>query len=87
MMKPFIDLANMAKGLMDENQQLSAQKEQKNCFPVQESHSKGREHHRVGAGELSASTTTDTNASFATPSTINRVIAGIWGSETCGDFQ
>ena len=62
-------------------------KSKKNCFPVQESHSKGREHHRVGAGELSASTTTDTNASFATPSTINRVIAGIWGSETCGDFQ
>ena len=62
-------------------------KSKKNCFPVQESHSKGREHHRVGAGELSASTTTDTNASFATPSTINRAIAGIWGSETCGDFQ
>ena len=62
-------------------------KSKKNCFPVQESHSKGREHHRVGAGELSASTTTDTNTSFATPSTINRAIAGIWGSETCGDFQ
>ena len=62
-------------------------KSKKNCFPVQESHSKGREHHRVGAGELPASTTTDTNTSFATPSTINRAIAGIWGSETCGDFQ
>ena len=33
MMKPFIDLANMAKGLMDENQQLSAQKEQEKLFP------------------------------------------------------
>ena len=30
--------------------------------------SEGRELHRIGAGESSASTTTDTNTGFATPS-------------------
>ena len=46
-----------------------------------------RELHMVGAGESSASTTTDTNTSFATPSTAKRKIAEIWGSKTCGDSQ
>ena len=34
--KSFMDLANMAKELMDENQQPSVNKSQKYCFPVQE---------------------------------------------------
>ena len=42
---------------------------------------------RVGAGESSASTTTDTNTSFVTLSTTKRTIAEIWGSKTCGDSQ
>ena len=49
--------------------------------------SEGREQHRVGAGESSASTITDTNTSFATLSTTKQVIAETWGSITCGDFQ
>ena len=36
---------------------------------------------RVGAGESSASTTTDTNTSFVTLSTTKRTIAEIWGSK------
>ena len=32
----------------------------------------------VGAGESSACTTTDTNASFTTPSTAKRTIPEIW---------
>ena len=31
--------------------------------------------HKIDAGELSASTTTDTNTNFATPSTTKRAIA------------
>ena len=58
MVKSFIDLANMEKGLVDENQQLFE--------------SKGL--HSVGSGETSASTTTDTNASFALLSNIKRTI-------------
>ena len=50
--------------------------------------SEGREIHRVGAGESSASTiTTDTNTSFATLSTTKQMIAETWGSITCGDSQ
>ena len=41
--------------------------------------------HRVGAGESSASTTTDTNISFATPSTTKQTVAEIWESKSCGD--
>ena len=35
MVKSFIDLANMVKGLMDENQQPSVQQELEKCSPVQ----------------------------------------------------
>ena len=45
-----------------------------------------RKLHRVGVGE-SSSTATDTNNSFATPSTTKRTIAEIWGSKTFGDSQ
>ena len=51
---------------MDENQQPSVQQE------LERGGGRGgesRELRRVGAGESSASTTTDTNTSFATPST------------------
>ena len=82
--KSFIDLANMAKGLMDKNHQPSVQQE------LERGEGRGgesRELHRVGTGESSTSTTTDTNTSFATPSTKKRKIAEIWGSKTCGDSQ
>ena len=46
-----------------------------------------KELHRVGAGESSSSTTTDTHTSFETPSTTKRTTAEIWGSKTCGDSQ
>ena len=39
---------------------------------------------RVGAGESSAPTTTDTNTSFATSSTTKQTVAEIWGLKTCG---
>ena len=81
-MKLFIDLANMAKGLMYENQQTSVQKELERLFPSARSgrrEGEGRKLPTVGAGESSASTTTDTNISFATSSTTKRTIAEIFG--------
>ena len=83
--KSFTDLVKMAKGLMDENQQPSVQQELERLFPSTRGDS--RELHRVGAGESSGSTITDTNTSFATQSTTKRMIAEIWGSKTCGDSQ
>ena len=88
--KPFIDLGNMAKGLMDENQQPSVQQELKRLLLIKRGGGRGdesRKLHRVGAGESSASTTTDTNTSFATPSTTERAIAEAWESKTCVDSQ
>ena len=40
---------------------------------------KSRELRRVGVVQPSASTVTDTNTSFVTPSTTKRTIAEIWG--------
>ena len=68
-MKSFIDLENVAKGLMDENQQPSAQQELERLSPTTRDRRRGGESielYRVGAGELKASTTTDTNNSFST---------------------
>ena len=48
---------------------------------------KSRELHRVSEGESSASTTTDINVGFATPSTTKRTMAEMWGSKSCGDYQ
>ena len=65
----------MAKALMDENQQPSDQQELKKLFPSTrggERRDESRELHRVGTGESSASTTTDTNTSFATPFTTTK---------------
>ena len=81
-MKSFIDLANMAKGLINENQQLSVQQEFERLFPSIRGGGRGgeyRELHRVSAGEPSASIAADTNTSFATPSTTKRTISEIWG--------
>ena len=71
-MKLSRDLETIANGLIDENQQPSAQQELERLFPGTRAGRRvgeSRELHRVGAGELSAFTTTDTNTSFATPST------------------
>ena len=60
--KSFIDLENIAKGLMNGNQQPSAQQELERLFPSTRGRRRGgesRELHRVGASEPSASTTTD----------------------------
>ena len=82
--KSYIDLVNMTKGLMDENQQSSVQQE------LDWGGGRGGEStelHRIGASESSASTMTDTNTSFAAPSTTERKIAEIQGSETWEDSQ
>ena len=53
-MKLFIDLANKAKGLMDENQQPSVQQELKRLFPSTRAGGRGgesREPHRISAGQ------------------------------------
>ena len=89
-MKSFTDLANMAKGFLDENQQLFVQQELERLFSSTWGGGRGgesRDLHRVGADKSSASTTTDTNTSFATPSTTKQTISEIWGSKTCGDSQ
>ena len=82
--KSFIDLENMAEGLMDKNQQRSVQQK------LEKGGGRGgvsRELHRVGAGESFASTGIDTNTSFATPSTTNQKIVERWGSKACEDSQ
>ena len=76
-MKSFIDLANVAKGLLEENQPSSAQQEIERLLPSTRGGGAGGERgelHRVGTGESSASTTTCTNTSFATLSTTKRTI-------------
>ena len=78
----FIDLSNMIKGLIDENQQPYIQQELKRLFP---STTESREPHRVGAGESFASTINDRNTSFATLSTKKQTISEIWRSKACGD--
>ena len=90
MVKSFIDLANIAKALMDENQQPSVQQELEKLLPITRRGDRGdesRELHRAGAGESSAFTTTDTNTSFATQSATNRTIAEICRLKTCEDSQ
>ena len=71
--KLLIDLVNMAKWMMKENQQSPVQQELEKLSPSTTGTGRGgknRELHRVGAGESSASTTTDPNTSFATPSIV-----------------
>ena len=74
---------NMEKGLMNENQQPSVQQELKRG---EEKGGESRELHRVGAGESSASATTDIILVLQ-HRLLQRNIAEVWGSKTCGDSQ
>ena len=79
----FIDLANMAIGLMNENQQPSVTQELGRLFPSTrggERRGESRELLRVGAGETSPLATDTNNTSFSTRSTTKRTIEEIWGS-------
>ena len=70
----------MAKGLMDKHQQLSVQQDLEKLFASTGGGGRGDESgelHRLGAGESSAATETDTNTSFATLFTIKRTIPEI----------
>ena len=81
-MNSFIDLVNTSKVLMDKNRYPSVQQELERLFPSTTGGGRGgesRELQRVGVGESSASTTTDTNTGFATPSTTKRIITEICG--------
>ena len=79
-----IDLVNMAKWLMDENQQPSVTQELGRLFPSIRGRGRRGESSellRVGAGESSASATDTNNTSFATQSTTKWTIEEIWGSK------
>ena len=79
-----IDLVNMAKWLMDENQQPSVTQELGRLFlSIRGRGRRGESSEllRVGAGESSASATDTNNTSFATRSTTKRTIEEIWGSK------
>ena len=68
----FIGLTNMAKGLMDENQQPSVQQQLRQLFRSARGggrRGKSRELLRVGAGESSASATGTNNTSFTRSTT------------------
>ena len=80
--KSLIDLVNMAKWLMDENQQPSVTRGR--LFPSIRDRGRRRESSellRVGAGESSASAADTNNTSFATRSTTKWKIEEIWGSK------
>ena len=71
----------MIKEVMDENQQPSIQQELERLFSSTRGGGKGgesRDLHRVGADESSASTTTDTNTSFALHFTTKRRLLKYW---------
>ena len=79
-----IDLVNMAKWLMDENQQPSVTQELGRLFPSIRGRGRRGESSellRVGAGESSASATDTNNTSFTRRSTTKRAIDEIWESE------
>ena len=79
-----IDLVNMAKWLMNENQQPSATQELGRLFPTIRGRGRRGESSellRVGVGESSASVTDTNNTSFATRSTTKRTIEEIWASK------
>ena len=83
-MKSLIDLVNMAKWLMDENQQPSVTQELGRLFPSIRGRGRRGESSellRVGAGESSASAADTNNTSFATRSTTKETIEKIWGSK------
>ena len=75
-----IDLVNMAKWLMDENQQPSVTQELGRLFPSIKGRGRRGESSellRVGAGESSVSATDTNNTSFATRSATKRRQANI----------
>ena len=79
-----IDLVNLAKWLMDENQQPSVTQELGRLFPSirgRGRRGKSSELFMVGADESSASATDTSNISFTTRSTTKRTIEEIWGSK------
>ena len=79
-----IDLVNMAKWLMDENQQPSVTQELGRLFPSIRGRGRRGESSellRVGADESSASATVTNNTSFATRSTTKPTIEEIWRSK------
>ena len=79
-----IDLVNIAKWLMDENQQTSVIQELGRLFSTIRSRERRGESTdllRVGVGESSGSATETNNISFATRSTTKRTIEEIWGSK------
>ena len=78
-----IDLVNMAKWLMDENQQPSVTQELGRLFPSIRGRGRKDESSellRVGVGESSASAIDTNNTSFATRCSTKRTIEEIWGS-------
>ena len=79
-----IDLVNMAKWLMDENQQPSVTQELGRLFPSIRGRGRRDESSellRVRAGQSSASATDTNNTSFARRSTTKRTIQEILGSK------
>ena len=79
-----IDLVNMAKWLMDENQQTSVTQELRRLFPSIRGRGRRGESSElllVAAGESSASAADTNNTSFATWSTTKQTIEEIWGSK------
>ena len=75
-----IELVNIAKWLMDENQQPSVTQESGRLLPIIRGRERRRESSellRVGAGESSASATDTSNTSFATWSTTKWTIEEI----------
>ena len=79
-----IDLVNLAKWLMDENQQPSVTQELGRLFPSTRgrgTRGESSELLRIGADESSASATDTNNTSFARRSTTKRTIEEIWGSK------
>ena len=83
-----IDFVNMAKWLMDENQQPSVTRGR--LFPsIRDRWRRGESSEliRVGAGESSASATDTNNTSFATRSTTKQPIEEIWGSKATSKKQ
>ena len=79
-----IDLVNIAKWLMDENQQPSITQELGRLFlSIRGRGRRGESSEllRVGTGESSASTTDTNNTSFTTRSTTKRTIEEIRGSK------
>ena len=82
-MQLLVDLVNMTKWLIDENQQASVTQELGRLFPSIRGRGRRGESSellRVGAGESSASATDTNNASLTTPSTTEQTIEELLGS-------